>query len=184
MNKATKDLSELLQGSYCKTILIGGKVYVMKAPSIKVITRAAKHLSLVSVSKDFTISEIMQAVSEHSENIAKGLSMKAPSIKVITRAAKHLSLVSVSKDFTISEIMQAVSEHSENIAKGLSYLVVGDIDDYEARSEEVYEAMISGTHEELYTAFLVAFELIAGRDFFGLCQLAMELAQMITKPRS
>ncbi|WP_106827649.1 hypothetical protein [Parabacteroides pacaensis] len=138
MNKATKDLSELLQGSYCKTILIGGKVYVMKAPSIK----------------------------------------------VITRAAKHLSLVSVSKDFTISEIMQAVSEHSENIAKGLSYLVVGDVDDYEARSQEVYEAMISGTHEELYAAFLVAFELIAGRDFFGLCQLAMELAQMITKPRS
>lgn len=138
MNTATKDLSELLQGNYCKTIVIGGKVYVMKAPPIK----------------------------------------------VITRTAKHLSQVSVSKDFTISEIMQAASEHSKNIAKGLSYLVVGDIDDYEARAQEVYEVMLSGTHEELYTAFLVAFELIAGRDFFGLCQLAMELAQMITKPRS
>ena len=138
MNKATKDLSELLQGSYCKTIVVGGKVYVIKAPSIK----------------------------------------------VITRATQYLSLVTLSKESTVSEIIKAVSEHSEDIAKGLSYLVVGDVDDYEARSRVVYEAMLSGTHEELYTAFFVTFELIAGRDFFGLCQLAMELAQMITRPKS
>lgn len=43
--------------------------------------------------------------------------------------------------------------------------------------------MQSGTKEELCSAFVVAFELIMGRDFFVVCQLAMELAKLMTRPK-
>ena len=80
-------------------------------------------------------------------------------------------------------MLAMVSASSENIAKGLSYLVAGDVKDYEAAAERIAKEMLSGTHEELYSAFLVAFSLIVGRDFFALCQLAMELANLIAKPK-
>lgn len=137
MNEAAKNISELLSGSYSKTVVVGGKVYVIKAPAIKVITRATRYLSLV--------------------DIPNGI--------------------------TVSELIKIVPEHSENIAKGLSYLVVGDVKDYEDESVKAFRQMLSGTHEELCSAFLVAFELIAGRAFFQCAGSVMELAKMIAKTR-
>lgn len=137
MNEAAKNISELLSGTYSKIIVIGGRAYVMKAPSIKVITRATRYLSLV--------------------DIPDGI--------------------------TVPEMMKIVSEHSKNIAKGLSYLIVGDVKDYEDESEKVFRQILSGTHEELCSAFLAAFELIAGRDFFQCAGSVMELAKMIAKTR-
>lgn len=135
MNEASKNISELLSGTYSRTIVIGGKVYVMKAPAIK----------------------------------------------VIVRATKYLSLVNIPENATVQDILKEVSEQSEHIIKGLSYLIVGDVHDYEFQSQILVKALRSGTYEELCSAFLVAFELIAGRDFFGLCQLGTELAKVVTK---
>lgn len=138
MNEAAKNISELLSGNYCKTIVVAGRVYVMKAPAIK----------------------------------------------VIMRATRYLSLVDIPNNVSASELLKIVSEHSENIIKGVSYLVVGDVPDFEEQVNVKTEEMLSGTHEELYNAFLVAFNLILGKDFFVLASLAMELAQMIIKPKS
>ena len=50
MSEVSKNISELLSGTYGKAIVVGGTVYVIKAPSIKVIMRATQYLSKV----DFT----------------------------------------------------------------------------------------------------------------------------------
>lgn len=138
MNDAVKTMSDLLAGDYCKTIIVGGKVFVMKAPTIKVIARTTR---------DF-------------------------------------SLVDIPKEAEIKDMMKIASENSDNIVKGLSYLIVGDVDGYERKAAKVAEELRSGTHEELFSALIVAFNLITGKDFFQCASLAMELANLIVKPRS
>lgn len=137
MNEAVKTMSDLLAESYCKTIVVGGKVFVIKVPAIK----------------------------------------------VIVRATRYLSLVEIPKDVSVDEMLKIASEHSENIVKGLSYLVAGDVEDYEQKATEIAEELQSGTHEELYSAFLVAFNLITGKELFQCASLAMELANLIVKPK-
>lgn len=138
MNDVSKSISELLSDAYGKTITIGGRVYVVKAPSIKVIARATQYLSQVDLPE------------------------KA----------------------TMQELMKVVLSNSDNLAKGLSYLAAGDTYDYKQKSDRFYKEMLSGTHEELLQAYMIAFELIAGRDFFQCASLAMELAKLIVRPRS
>lgn len=137
MNEAAKNISELISGNYSKTIVVAGRVYVMKAPAIKVITRATQYLGKVDLSENATVPEL---------------------IKIL-------------------------SEQSENVIKGLSYLIVGDVGDYELQLKRITGELRSGTHEELLQAFMIAFELIVGRDFFGVCQLAMELARMTVRQK-
>lgn len=137
MNEAAKSVSELLSGTYGKTIIVGGKVYVIKAPAIK----------------------------------------------VIMRATQYLSKVDLPENGTVQELMKIVSANLDNIVKGLSYLVVGDIPDYQERAESVEREMLSGSKEELLKSYFVAFELITGHDFFAVCQFAMELANLTVKPK-
>ena len=110
--------------------------------------------------------------------------MKASAIKVIMRATRFLSKVNLPENGTMQELMEIVSVNLENIVKGLSYLVVGDVPDYQERVESIERQMLSGSKEELLQAYFVAFELITGRDFFVVCQLAMELANLTVKPKS
>lgn len=138
MNEVSKNISELLLGTYGKAIIVGGTVYVIKAPSIKVITRATRYLSKVDL----------------PENGA------------------------------MQELMEMVPINLENLIKGLSFLVVGDVSDYQERVESIERQMLLGSKEELLQAYFVAFELITGRDFFAVCQLAMELANLTVKPKS
>lgn len=49
MSEVSKNISELLSGTYGKAIVVGGTVYVIKAPSIKVIMRATQYLSKVDL---------------------------------------------------------------------------------------------------------------------------------------
>lgn len=137
MNEATKNVSELLSGTYGKTIVVGGKVYVIKAPAIK----------------------------------------------VIMRATQYLSKVDLPENGTMQELIKMVSVNLDNIIKGLSFLVVGDIPDYQEKVEGVERQMLSGSKEELFQAYFVAFELITGHDFFAVCQFAMELANLTVKPK-
>ncbi|WP_301704066.1 hypothetical protein [uncultured Parabacteroides sp.] len=138
MSEVAKNISELLSGTYGKTIIVGGKVYVIKAPAIK----------------------------------------------VIMRATRFLSKVNLPENGTMQELMEIVSVNLENIVKGLSYLVTGDVPDYQEKAESLERQMLSGSKEELLQAYFVAFELITGRDFFVVCQLAMELANLTVKPKS
>ena len=137
MSEVSKNISELLSGTYGKAIVVGGTVYVIKAPSIKVIMRATQYLSKVDLPENGTVRELMKV---------------APA-------------------------------NLKNIVKGLSFLVVGDVPNYQKRAESLERQMLSGSKEELLQAYFVAFELITGRDFFVVCQLAMELANLIVKPK-
>ena len=131
-------------------------------------------------------------MSEVSKNISELLSgtygkaivvVKAPSIKVIMRATQYLSKVDLPENGTVRELMKVAPANLENIVKGLSFLVVGDVPNYQKRAESLERQMLSGSKEELLQAYFVAFELITGRDFFVVCQLAMELANLIVKPK-
>lgn len=136
MDETAKTISELIAGDYCKTVVIGGKVYVMKAPAIKVIARATKHFSQVDLPDN----------------------------------AK------------VADLMGVVSGQIGHIVKGLSYLIVGNVPDYELQSKRAVEEMQHGTHEEICVAFQVAIDLIAGRDFFVVASSAVGLATMIVNP--
>ena len=136
MSEVSKNISELLSGTYGKAIVVGGTVYVIKAPSIKVIMRATQYLSKVDLPNG-----------------------------------------------TVRELMKVAPANLENIVKGLSFLVVGDVPNYQKRAESLERQMLSGSKEELLQAYFVAFELITGRDFFVVCQLAMELANLTVKPK-
>ena len=137
MSEVSKNISELLSGTYGTAIVVGGTVYVIKAPSIKVIMRATQYLS-------------------------KG---------------------DLPENGTVRELMKVAPVNLENIVKGLSFLVVGDVPNYQKRAESLERQMLSGSKEELLQAYFVAFELITGRDFFVVCQLAMELANLTVKPK-
>lgn len=100
------------------------------------------------------------------------------------RATRFLSKVNLPENGTMQELMEIVSVNLENIVKGLSYLVTGDVPDYQEKAESLERQMLSGSKEELLQAYFVAFELITGRDFFVVCQLAMELANLTVKPKS
>lgn len=138
MNEAVKTMSDLLTENYCKTIVIGGKVFVIKAPAIK----------------------------------------------VILRATRYFAFVDIPTDVSMGEMLKVVSENTEKIIKGLSYLVIGDVGDFELQSKRVVEELSSGTYEELCSAFLVAFNLLTGKELFQCASLAMELANLIVKPKS
>ena len=83
----------------------------------------------------------------------------------------------------MQELMKIVSANLDNIIKGLSFLVAGDVPDFQEKAESLERQMLSGSKEELLQAYFVAFELITGRDFFVVCQLAMELANLTVKPK-
>lgn len=126
----------MIAGDYCKTVVVGGKVYLMKAPAIKVIARATKYFSQVELPQN----------------------------------AK------------VADLMDAVAGQMGHITKGLSYLIVGDVPEYELQSKRVVEEIQNGTHAELCAAFQVAIDLIAGRDFFVVASSAKGLATMIVRP--
>jgi len=75
MSEVSKNISELLSGTYGKAIVVGGTVYVIKAPSIKVIMRATQYLSKVDLPENGTVRELMKVAPVNLENIVKGLSL-------------------------------------------------------------------------------------------------------------
>ena len=63
MSEVSKNISELLSGTYGKAIVVGGTVYVIKAPSIKVIMRATQYLSKVDLPENGTVREFNEGCS-------------------------------------------------------------------------------------------------------------------------
>lgn len=73
MNQGSKIVSDSLLGLDFKNVEIGGMVYTIKPPTIKVICRAIRHFS----NTDMTGDNIIEAISElpsMTEDMLKGLS--------------------------------------------------------------------------------------------------------------
>ena len=73
MNQAAKIVSDSLLGLDFKNVMIGGIVYTIKPPTIKVICRAIRNFSTVEMSGD-TIVEAINSLPEVSDGLLKGLS--------------------------------------------------------------------------------------------------------------
>ena len=73
MNQASKIVSDALLGMDFKNVEIGGVVYTIKPPSIKVICRAIHHFSNVGMEGD-NIVEAIKVLPEVIEDMLKGIS--------------------------------------------------------------------------------------------------------------
>lgn len=113
----------------------------------------------------------------------KAYFVSPPVIKVLCRATTYFSKVDISAEMNIVDIMAVVVEQRQNIIKGLSYLIAGDVEDYEDKAASVANDMQLATDEELSAAVAFALDLLTGRDFFVAASSTMELAKMIAKPK-
>ena len=73
MNQASKIVSDALLGMDFKNVEIGGVVYTIKPPTIKVICRAIHHFSNVGMEGD-NIVEAIKVLPEVIEDMLKGIS--------------------------------------------------------------------------------------------------------------
>lgn len=73
MNQAAKIVSDSLLGLDFENIEIGGMIYTIKPPTIKVICQAIRHFSTVEMSGT-TIVEAINTIPNISDGLLKGLS--------------------------------------------------------------------------------------------------------------
>ena len=73
MNQAAKIVSDSLLGLDFKNVEIGGIVYTIKPPTIKVICRAIHHFSNIGMTGD-NIMESIKELPEATEDMLKGIS--------------------------------------------------------------------------------------------------------------
>lgn len=124
-DNSKKMMAELLSGEYGKAVFVGGKVYVMKAPTIRRIMRASVMFS--------EVGEI--------ENVWD-------------------------------------SKTRVNVIKGLSRMIADRIED----EEEIAEALLEGTDEEIREAMEAALSLIVNKDFFVYAGVAREMTKLSVSP--
>lgn len=73
MNQAAKIVSDALLGLDFKNVEIGGMVYTIKPPTIKVICRAIRHFSNIGMVGD-NIMEAINELPEATNDMLKGIS--------------------------------------------------------------------------------------------------------------
>lgn len=73
MNQAAKIVSDALLGMDFKNVEIGGKIYTIKPPTIKVICRAISHFSKIGMDGD-NIMEAIKELPRATEDMLKGIS--------------------------------------------------------------------------------------------------------------
>jgi len=73
MNQAAKIVSDALLGMDFKNVEIGGVIYTIKSPTIKVICRAIHHFSNVGMEGD-NIVEAIKELPKATEDMLKGVS--------------------------------------------------------------------------------------------------------------
>lgn len=73
MNQGAKIVSDSLLGLDFKNVEIGGVVYTIKPPTIKVICRAIRNFSTVDMQGD-NITEALTQLPEATDGLLKGLS--------------------------------------------------------------------------------------------------------------
>ncbi len=73
MNQAAKIVSDALLGLDFRNVEIGGMVYTIKPPTIKIICRAIHHFSKIGMEGD-NIMEALKELPEATEDMLKGIS--------------------------------------------------------------------------------------------------------------
>ena len=73
MNQAAKTVSDALLGLDFMNVEIGGMVYTIKPPTIKIICRAIHHFSDIALRGD-NIMEAIKELPEATEDMLKGIS--------------------------------------------------------------------------------------------------------------
>ena len=73
MNKAAKAIADAVLGEDVKVIVLGGKAYMMRSPTIATMCQAIQYLSLVD--KTDTGKEDLERVREDMVNMLKGVSV-------------------------------------------------------------------------------------------------------------
>jgi hypothetical protein len=110
----------------------------------------------------------------------KGYTMYSPTIKTIMRCTRELSHI----DFTVEDINQLLKESEELYLRAimaLSYAVVGDVEDYETKAEQIAEELSSATPEELTTAMNLLLTMISGEEVFLFATCVKKFAQVAAK---
>ena len=72
-NQAAKTVSDALLGLDFKNVGIGGIVYTIKPPTIKIICRAIHHFSNIGMTGD-NVMEAIKELPEATEDMLKGIS--------------------------------------------------------------------------------------------------------------
>lgn len=73
MNQAAKTVSDALLGLDFMNVEIGGMVYTIKPPTIKIICRAIHHFSNIGMTGD-NVMEAIKELPEATEDMLKGIS--------------------------------------------------------------------------------------------------------------
>ncbi len=74
MNEAAKLVSDSLLGDDFTTIKIGGKVYTVYSPSIKVLCRSVAEFSKIDMNGEYNKLTVLSELPENVPHIIKGLS--------------------------------------------------------------------------------------------------------------
>lgn len=106
-----------------------------------------------------------------------------PTIRVLSRATPYFCKIDISEGMSNSALMRVIAEQRENIIKGLSYLVVGDVEKYEAESVKMAKSMRCATNEELSVAVAFAINKLISRDFLALASTVKDLLYMVANPK-
>lgn len=75
MNEAANLIAESILGKYFATFRIGGKVYTVYPPSIKLICRAISHFSKIEMREDHTTFSVVSEIPQNVPHLLKGLSV-------------------------------------------------------------------------------------------------------------
>lgn len=75
MENGSKLVSDAILGTDLKYVTVGGRVYALKPPSIKVILMAIRHLSKVRVGSELTKLTIMAEYERNTKHIARALAV-------------------------------------------------------------------------------------------------------------
>lgn len=113
----------------------------------------------------------------------EGYTVYPPTIKVLLRAIKSFSKVDIPDKANWIEALLVVPDNVEHMIKALSFVIAGNVDNWEDRSEEIAIALKDSTLEELKDAFGKVVSLIHVDDFFHCAALAKSVARMAAEPR-
>jgi hypothetical protein len=73
MNEAGKLIADGILGDHNKVISVAGKSYVIKMPSVKVMTRTLREWAQIGVEGNYTSISILAEVPENAPHLALGL---------------------------------------------------------------------------------------------------------------